>query len=75
MGPFKCTISWKVYNFLEKSFTKMYGSTLLALKGGGWVGVKFLGKNCYVTLEWSQYSTDLGLSLVNVTTVSERLAS
>ena len=31
--------------FTEKSVTKMYGSTLLALRGGGW-GVKFPGKKC-----------------------------
>ena len=27
----------RVSDFLEKSVTKMYGSTLLALLGGGWV--------------------------------------
>ena len=32
--------------FTEKSVnTKMYGSTLLALRGGGSVGVKFPGKS------------------------------
>ena len=31
--------------FTEKSVAKMYGSTLLALRGGGW-GVKFPGKKC-----------------------------
>ena len=27
----------RVSDFLGKSVTKMYGSTLLALRGGGWV--------------------------------------
>ena len=42
--------------FLEKSVTEVYGSTLLALRGG-WVGVKFPGKKRYVTLEWPLTST------------------
>ena len=39
--------------FPEKSVTKVYDSTLLALRGGGW-GVTFPGKKAlgYVTLEW-----------------------
>ena len=40
-----------VYNFTEKSVTKMKGSTVLALRGGGW-GVKFPEKKHYVTFEW-----------------------
>ena len=39
--------------FLKKSVTEVYGSMLLALRGG-WVGVKFPGKKRYVTLEWPQ---------------------
>ena len=35
-----------VSNFLEKSVTKVYISTLLSLQGGGW-GVQFPGKKCY----------------------------
>ena len=35
--------------FPEKSVTKVYGSTLLALRGGEW-GSNFQEK-CYVTLE------------------------
>ena len=34
-----------VSNIPEKSVTKVYGSMLLALRGGGWV-------SSYVTLEW-----------------------
>ena len=41
----------RVSDFPEKSVTKMYGSTLLALQGGGWVS-NFWGKKRYVTLEW-----------------------
>ena len=40
-----------VSDFAEKSVTKIYGSTLLALRGW-WVGVEFPEKNGYVTLEW-----------------------
>ena len=36
---------------LKKSVTKMYGSTLLALRGSGWVS-NFQKKKRYVTLEW-----------------------
>ena len=36
--------------FPEKSVTKVYGSTLLALRGGGWGQIS--RKNSYVTLEW-----------------------
>ena len=36
--------------FPEKSVTKMYGSSLLALQAGGLVGVKFPEKKRYVTL-------------------------
>ena len=38
-GPFKCYVTQLgggVSAFTEKSVTKMYGSTLLALRGGGW---------------------------------------
>ena len=38
-----------VSHFPEKNVTKVYGSTLLALRGDG---VQFPGKKCYVTLEW-----------------------
>ena len=38
-------------SFPGKSVTEVYGSTLLALRGGA--GVKFRGKKRYVTLEWS----------------------
>ena len=38
--------------FTEKSVTKMYGSTLLALRGGTWVEVKFPVKKRNITLEW-----------------------
>ena len=41
----------RVPDFPEKSITEMYGSTLLALRGGGWVSN--LQKNRYVTLELS----------------------
>ena len=37
--PFKCYVTQLgvgVSAFTEKSVTKMYGSTLLALRGGGW---------------------------------------
>ena len=34
-----------VSDFPEESFTKMYGSTLLALRGGGSVGVEFPEKS------------------------------
>ena len=37
-------------DFPEKSVTKMYGSMLLALRGGGWVS-NFQKKLC-VKLEW-----------------------
>ena len=34
--PFKCYVmQWPVSDFLEKSITNVYGSTLLALRGGG----------------------------------------
>ena len=52
-GPFNCYVTqwgW-VSNFLEKSVTKVYGSMLLALWGGGWVSI-FPERKCYVTLEW-----------------------
>ena len=37
-GPFKCYVTQGggVSAFMEKSVTKVYGSTLLALRGGGW---------------------------------------
>ena len=40
----------RMSDFPEKSVTKMYGSTLLALRGGGWVS-NFQNKSV-VTLEW-----------------------
>ena len=39
-------------DFPEKSVTNMYGSTILAVRGGHRVGVKLQRKKCYVTLEW-----------------------
>ena len=39
----------RVSDFLEKSVTKMYGSTLLALRAGGLVSK--IQKKCYVTLQ------------------------
>ena len=39
----------KVSDFPEKNATKMYGSTLLGLRGGGLVSN--FQKTCYVTLE------------------------
>ena len=42
----------RVSDFPEKSITKMHGSTLLTLRGGGCVCVKFPEKKHYVTLEW-----------------------
>ena len=50
-GPFKCYVTqmgWGVSNLSRKSVTKskVYGSTLLALRWGGW-GSKFQEK--YVT--------------------------
>ena len=52
---FKCYVTlegWGVSAFPEKSVTKVYGSTLLALRGGpgGW-GSNFQEKKHYVTLE------------------------
>ena len=37
-GPFKCYVTGVggVFDFLEKSVTKVYCSMLLALRGGGW---------------------------------------
>ena len=37
-GPFKCYVTQLVWvsAFLEKSVTEVYGSTLLALREGGW---------------------------------------
>ena len=37
-------------NFPEKNITKVYGSMLLALRGGGWGPVS--RKKRYVILEW-----------------------
>ena len=37
-------------NFPGKCFTKVHGSTLLALRGGGWVSI--FRKKRYVRLEW-----------------------
>ena len=43
---------WGVLNFQKKSVTKVYGSSLLALRGGGEC-VTFPNKKCYVILfEW-----------------------
>ena len=39
---------WGLSDFLEKSVTKVYGSTVLALRGG----VNFQRKRCDETLEW-----------------------
>ena len=39
-------------NFPGKSVTKIYGSVLLALRGGVWVGVNFPGKRRDITIEW-----------------------
>ena len=40
-GPFKCLCNavggGRVSDYPEKCVTKMYGSTLLELRGGGWV--------------------------------------
>ena len=41
----------RVSDLPEKSVTKTYGSTLLALRGGGWMGVEFPEKNRKVKLE------------------------
>ena len=41
-----------VSNFPEINVTKVYGSMLLALQGGGWVALNFPEKKHYVTLEW-----------------------
>ena len=49
MGPFKCYVGG--VSFPGKSVIKVYGSTLLALRGGGW-GSNFQEKKRYVTLEW-----------------------
>ena len=38
--------------FPEKTVTKVNGSTLLALRKGGW-GSNFQGEKRYVTPEWS----------------------
>ena len=40
-----------VGSFPEKSFTKVYSSTLQALRGGGCVGVNFPQQKRYATLE------------------------
>ena len=40
-------------SFPGKSVSKVYGSTLLPLRGGGW-GYHFQEKKHYVTLEWPQ---------------------
>ena len=44
-GPFKCYVThWGYQILLEKSITKMYGPTLLALRGGEW-GSHFPGNS------------------------------
>ena len=40
-----------VSGFLEKNVMEVYGSTLLALRGGGW-WPNSLEKGHYITLEW-----------------------
>ena len=50
MGPFKCYVMQMgvgVSNFSGKSITKVYGSMLLALRGG-----QNSREKLYVTLEW-----------------------
>ena len=52
--PVKCYVTpmgWGVSNFPGKSVTKVYGSTLLAFRGGG-CGSNSQEKKRYVTLEW-----------------------
>ena len=41
----------RVSDFPKKGVTKMYGLTLVALRGGGWV-CQISRKKRYVTLEW-----------------------
>ena len=41
----------RVSDFPENGVTKMYSSTLLALRGGGWVSVEFPEEEHYVILE------------------------
>ena len=49
-GPFKCYVmQWGVSDFPEKTVTRMYGSTLFVLRGGGWIRIS--RKKRYVTLE------------------------
>ena len=49
----------RVSDFPEKSFTNVYGSKLLALRGVGvWVGVKIPAKKRYLTFEWPPSSTE-----------------
>ena len=43
-GLFKCYVGGCKIS-LKKSVPKMYGSTLLMLRGGGWVGVEFPEKS------------------------------
>ena len=45
-------------SFPGKSVTKVYSSTLLALRGGGW-GSNSLEKTRYVTLEWPLGISDI----------------
>ena len=53
-GPFNCYITQRACGgmsvFPENSITKIYGSSLLALRGGG--GFQMSRKKHYVTLEW-----------------------
>ena len=48
---------------LEKSIMKINSSTLLALRGGGWMAN--FQKKCYVTLEWplNTYQVQLVIEL------------
>ena len=46
LGPLRKAVgSGRVSDFHEKSVTKVYGSTLLPLREGGWVGVEFPEKS------------------------------
>ena len=47
----------------RKSVTMVYGSTLLALRGG-WVDVKCPGKQRYITLEWPLNQVHVNLSII-----------
>ena len=59
---------WGVSNFPEKSVAKVHGSTLLALRAGGWVSN--IHEKCYITLEWPPYRECWGAIETTVTTYS-----